>query len=147
MDVVATEEVSMDFMELLEKMLIEKYGRTLVEHANDPRNRYHMKNADGHASFRGSCGDTMQFWVKMNGDLIEKVSFDANGCEVTLAVGSMLTTMAKGKSAGEAMRITPEQIINALGGVPEDHEHCAALAKNSLCKALLNYETERKAAE
>lgn len=127
------------FMEMLEDILIEKYGRKIAELGSNPLNYHSINDANGFVSHTGPCGDTMKIWIKITDDTIEKIGFRTDGCDCTRATGSMLTEFAKGKKIQEALQITPIQIDNALDGLPEDHKHCAILARDALHKAIENY--------
>jgi nitrogen fixation NifU-like protein len=133
------EEIHMNFMQRLEKIMTERYGPTIVAHANNPQNMGPLEDSSGHISYTGPCGDTMNIWVKITDDTLENISFLTDGCDFTRATGSMLTGMAKGKSVNEALQITPSQIEEALGGLPEDHKHCPLLATVTLRKAIDNH--------
>jgi nitrogen fixation NifU-like protein len=133
------ENGSLSFMEMIEKILLERYGETIVDHVKNPRNNQLIEDANGYTSFEGACEDIMEIWVKVVDDIIEEIAFRSNGCDITQATGSMLTEMVKGKEIPEALKINPLQIDDALGGLPEDHTHCAALARDALHKAIENY--------
>lgn len=128
-----------DFLELMERKLIETYGQVVVDHARNPRNNKPLQDANGYTSHTGPCGDTIEIWIKVNAGVLEDVAFRSDGCEITQATGSMVTELAKGKKLDEAKRITPEQIIEALIKLPDDHQHCALLARDALNKAIKNY--------
>ena len=59
--------------------------------------------------------------------------------DVRLALAAIAAEMAKGKSIGESMRIDQEEVLNALGGLPEESQHCAQLAANTLRAAIRDY--------
>lgn len=131
-----------DFIKLVEKIMIEKYGIIVMEHANNPRNIQKIEDANGYASNTGQCGDTIRIWLKVINDIIEEIAFNSNGCEVTQASGSMVTELAKGKKLSDALQITPLQLIDALGGLPDDHIHCAYLATNALHEAIKKFKND-----
>lgn len=111
------------------------------DHATNPRNHGPLKNFDGHARITGPCGDTMEFWLTASNGNIEQVSFITDGCGSSLACGSMATNLAEGKRIEDAAALRQHDILNALGGLPPDSEHCALLAANTLhaaCKDYLN---------
>jgi nitrogen fixation NifU-like protein len=115
------------------------YSEAVIDHAMNPRNLGEMKEADGFARITGSCGDTMEIWIKVNADTIVKTSFMTDGCGTSIASGSMVTEMAKGKSIIEAQRTTQGDVLDALGGLPQESEHCALLAANTLKTAIRDY--------
>jgi len=120
------------------------YTETVIDHAMNPRNVGSMPNADGFARVTGPCGDTMEIWLRVKQDRIVEASFWTDGCGTTIAAGSMVTELVKGKSAVQAMRITQDDVLKALGGLPEDSHHCALLAANTLREAVKDYLALRK---
>jgi nitrogen fixation NifU-like protein len=78
----------------------------------------------------------MEFFVRLNGERIEQVSFMTDGCGPTVACGSMVTRMAQGKRLAEASAIEGAEVIIALDGLPAEHVHCATLAVNTLHAAI-----------
>jgi len=74
----------------------------------------------------------MQIDLILAGDVIQEARFMTDGCGATIAAGSMVTTLARSKTLTEAMQITPEDVLSALDGLPEDHKHCAELAVKTL---------------
>jgi len=115
------------------------YSEIAVDHATRPRNVGPMQQHDGCATITGPCGDTMQIWLRVRKDTIIAAAFMTDGCASSIASGSMVTEMAKGKTASDALRISQENILDALGGLPEDSRHCALLASDTLKAALRDY--------
>ncbi|WP_066633422.1 iron-sulfur cluster assembly scaffold protein [Desulfolucanica intricata] len=124
--------------EKLEKQVWEQFSETVFDHAKNPRNFGVIKGEDGHATVTGQCGDKIQIWLKLSNDLISEISFWTNGCGTSIASGSMVTELAKGKSVDKALQITPLDVLKALGGLPEEDVHCAFLAVNTLHEAIKN---------
>ena len=127
------------FEELIKDEMKKVYSETVVEHSTNPRNVGDIEDAGGFAKVTGPCGDTMEIWLKVNSDTISDASFMTDGCSTTIAASSMVTEMAKGRTAGEAQRISQRDILDALGGLPEDGEHCALLASDTLKEAIRDY--------
>ena len=125
--------------ELAKAEMRKVYSETVVEHAMNPRNVGNTDNANGYASITGPCGDAMEIWLKIRNDTITETNFMTDGCGTTIAAGSMITELAKGKSISQAMKISQQNILNALGGLPEESEHCALLAVNTLKAAIKDY--------
>ncbi len=98
------------------------------EHANDPRNYGPPPTFDGHARYTGPCGDTMEMWISVSGDMIARISFITDGCASSLACGSMTTTLVQGRGLQEAVRLQQKDVLDALGEFPMESEHCALLA-------------------
>jgi nitrogen fixation NifU-like protein len=127
------------FEELIKAEMRKIYSEAAIEHSMNPRNLGDLEDADGFARVTGPCGDTMSMWLKVNGDTIINASFMTDGCGTTIASGSIVTEMAKGKSISKAQRIAQRDVLNALGGLPRESEHCALLAANTLKSAIKDY--------
>ena len=125
--------------EELQSMMWTGYSEAVVDHAQNPRNLGSIPNADGFASITGSCGDNMEIWLNVNDGVISEVGFWTSGCGSSVVAGSMATELAKGKSLPAASKISQQDILNALGGLPEESEHCALLASNAVKEAIKNY--------
>ncbi len=115
------------------------YSRKVMEEANNPQNVGRMSKPDGAAEITGPCGDTMEFYLRVNNETIDEISFYTDGCGATIACGSMTTRMVKEKGVEEAGKLTSQDIIDALDGLPEENLHYGKLAADTLQKALHNY--------
>jgi len=131
-----------EFDELQELILEDArkiYSETTIDHFMKPRNLGDMGDADGFAKVIGSCGDSMEIWLKVKNGTIANTSFLTDGCGTSIASGSMVTEIARGKSISEARRISQQDVLSALGGLPEESEHCALLAADALKEAIKDY--------
>jgi nitrogen fixation NifU-like protein len=115
------------------------FSETAQDHARDPRHFGPLPVFNGHAKVPGGCGDIMEFWVYVRSGELVRASFDTNGCGSSLACGSMAACLAQTKKIAEVMRIGQNEILDALGGLPERHRHCAQLAANALRAACEDY--------
>jgi nitrogen fixation NifU-like protein len=132
------------FEELIKDQMRKIYSETVIDHAMNPRNLGDMEDADGFARVTGPCGDTMEIWLRAkNGKLID-ATFLTDGCGTSVASGSMVTEMAKGENITEAQKISQQDVLAALGGLPEESQHCALLAANTLKEAIRNYRAMKK---
>ena len=126
----------------LQKEIIEQereiFSAQVMEQAHNPTNYGRMNEPDAYGTVRGSCGDTMEFYLRLTGGKIEQATFTTNGCGSSLACGNILTTMIQGMSVEEAGGVEPEAVLQALGGLPEEYEHCATLAVLTLREAIAN---------
>ena len=122
---------------------LEPIGARLV-----PANFGPLRDFNAHARIEGSCGDTMEVWVLMEDVKVLRASFTSDGCETSIASGSVATHMSQGKSLGEMRAVRPIDVLEALGQ-PDNEEahHCADLALSTLAKALGEYEKALKAKE
>jgi nitrogen fixation NifU-like protein len=112
------------------------FSDTVIHECFAPSNFERLARPDAYALVKGRCGDTMEIFLLLDGDTIAHASFTTDGCGATVACGSMLTKMAKGLSLSDAGAIEPKQLCEALGGLPDDHLHCADLAVMTLRKAI-----------
>ena len=115
------------------------YSDTVIDHAMNPRNLGEMADADGFSRITGPCGDTMEVWLRVKNNTISDITFMTDGCGTSIASGSMLTELARGKNIREAMKISQQDILTALGSLPEESQHCALLAANTLKAAIRDY--------
>ncbi|MBN1811928.1 MAG: iron-sulfur cluster assembly scaffold protein [Anaerolineae bacterium] len=131
------------FVDELQQQIIEQaqavYSDKVVEAFYNPRNLSRMPEPDACGIVHGWCGDTMEIYLRLNGERIEQASFMTDGCGPTVACGSTLTTMVQGLSLQEAGGITPESLLEALDGLPEESVHCAELAVNTLREAIAGW--------
>ncbi|MBN1594728.1 P-loop NTPase [candidate division FCPU426 bacterium] len=102
------------------------------DHALHPRNNGPLWNYNGHARITGPCGTMMEFWVAVEQDKIKRSSFSTDGCGPSLASGSMATCLVQDKRVEDAVFVQAKDLLEALGGLPKEHEHCALLAANTL---------------
>lgn len=123
---------------------LDVFHRMANRHANDPHNIGKLEDFNGHAKITGPCGDTMEFWLKVENDKIKEVSFVTDGCGPSIASGSMTTCLAEGKTIKDALSISQQDVLAALESLPKDHEHCALLATNTLKAACEDYVSKGK---
>lgn len=115
------------------------YSPAVIDHAQNPRNVGSMPDANGYAKITGPCGDTMAIWLKIKNSNIAGVTFWTDGCGTSIAAGSVVTVLAQEKAVSEALRISQQDVLDALGGLPEDSIHCALLASSTLKEAIRDY--------
>lgn len=128
----------------MEEIDLNSFYLTARRHAKDPHNLGALDKFNGHARITGPCGDTMEFWIQAENEKIKKISFITDGCDPSLACGSMATCLAQGETVVKAKVISQEDILHALEGLPEDHRHCALLAANTLKAACEDYLVQRE---
>ena len=116
------------------------YSEKVMEHFRSPRNVGEIVNADGVGEIGNPvCGDMMTFYVKIDKGVLSDVKFKTFGCGAAIAVSSMVSEMAKGKTIEEAMKITNADVAKELGGLPPNKLHCSNLGADALHKAIENY--------
>ncbi|MDY6867878.1 MAG: P-loop NTPase [Chloroflexota bacterium] len=114
------------------------YSPTAQEIIKNRENMGKLKNPDLRGKYQGCCGDSMQIELGLDGDVIQEARFTTDGCEATIACGGMLTRMIKGKTLEQAGSIQSQALVEALGGLPEDHVHCAELSISALRETIEN---------
>ena len=116
------------------------YSEKVMEHFMNPRNVGEIKGADGVGEVGNPvCGDMMTFYIKVKDDRLEDVKFQTFGCGAAIAVSSIVSEMAKGKTIKEALTITPSLVAQELQGLPKNKYHCSNLGAQALRKAIQDY--------
>lgn len=124
------------------------YSEKVMEHFQNPRNVGTMEDADGVGQVGNPvCGDMMTFYIKVKDNHITDVKFQTFGCGAAIAVSSMVSEMAIGKSIEDALQITNESVAEELGGLPKNKMHCSNLGADALHKAIENYQERQKEKE
>jgi nitrogen fixation NifU-like protein len=117
------------------------YNKTVMDHFRNPRNVGVIEDADGIGEVGNPlCGDMMTIYLKVEDEHIEDIKFQTFGCGSAIAVSSMLTEIAMGKSIEEAKKITNKDVAKALEGLPKNKLHCSNLGADALQLAIKNYE-------
>ena len=113
------------------------YSEKLLNHFQNPHNVGVMEDADiiGEAG-SPTCGDTTTVYIKLDGRKIKDISFQTYGCAAAIASSSVLTDLVKGMTIEEALKVSKSDIVEELGGMPEEKVHCSLLAEDALKKAL-----------
>lgn len=119
--------------------LREFYSETTIDHIMHPRNVGSLSNPDGYASLHSDCGESMEIWLKMRDNRINEVGYWTDGCAATIACGSMVGEMTKGKTVNQALTISPRNLADTLENLPEGNFHCAELAVNTLKAAVRDF--------
>ena len=120
------------------------YSPIVMDHFKNPRNVGEILDADGLGEVGNPvCGDMMSVYIKVVDNRLEDVKFKTFGCGAAIAVSSMITSMAKGKTLEEAMKITNADVAEALGGLPPNKLHCSNLGADALHSAIKNYQDRK----
>jgi nitrogen fixation NifU-like protein len=146
----AKEDELEKFRREIQEQVLEELRRTYspaaVERWLNPRNFRNLENPDGHARITGTCGDTMEMFLKVRDGRIAECAFQTDGCGATVICGSAAAELAEGRTFIEALgAVSAAEIVRLLGGLPESHAHCAQLAAETLRRALADYQYHRQA--
>ncbi len=122
-----------------------QYSDKVMDHFTKPRNIGEIEKPDGVGEVGNPvCGDMMKFSIKVKDNRIEDVKYLTFGCGAAIAVSSMVSEMAKGKTLEEAKKITNKQVAEELGGLPGNKMHCSNLGADALHKAIDDYMAKEK---
>ena len=124
------------------------YSEQVMDHFANPRNVGKLDDADGVGEIGNArCGDIMKIYLKIDDDVITDIKFNTFGCGAAVASSSMTTELIKGKTLDEALLLTKEAVVDALGGLPESKLHCSVLAEEAVKAAIADYRQKGASAE
>jgi len=116
------------------------YSDKVMEHFLNPRNVGEIEDADGIGEVGNPvCGDMMSFYIKVDNNHLSDVKFKTFGCGAAIAVSSIVSEMAMGKTLDEGRKITPALVAQELEGLPKNKFHCSNLGAQALNKAIDDY--------
>jgi nitrogen fixation NifU-like protein len=113
-----------------------KLNNRFIRHVNVPSNLGTIEPPSGRALGVGQCGDSIEVTLKVVGERIADIRYQPRGCAFTIACASAMSELARNRTLDQALEITPQDVEAELGGLPEDHLHCARLAVNTLGEAI-----------
>jgi len=129
------------------------YGKKVMQYFLHPKNVGEIPNADGVGKVGNiTCGDIMWIYIRIGkkkikgkeDDYIQDIRFKTLGCAAAIATSSVVTELAKGKTIREAMKITNQDVVRRLGGLPPVKHHCSLLAEDGLTEAIYDYLKKNK---
>ncbi|MDW7733575.1 MAG: iron-sulfur cluster assembly scaffold protein [Methanolobus sp.] len=116
------------------------YSRKVIEEFTNPKNVGVIEDADGVGETGSTVdGDIITIYIKVKDDVLEDVRFKTFGCVVAISTSTMVTQLAKGKTIDEALALKNKDVIDALGGLPEDKTRCSGFALVALHRAIEDY--------
>jgi len=135
------------FVDQLQAQIFEEtrqvYGEAGFERWRNPRFRGPLTHADCHARVKGTCGDTMEIFLKFEDGRVCDAAYLTDGCGSSTVCGSFAAEMAIGRTPDELADITGDALLERLGTMPEDERHCAFLAAATVQEALSQYMRKR----
>ncbi|BEQ15793.1 iron-sulfur cluster assembly scaffold protein [Desulfoferula mesophila] len=123
-------------------------GRTsdqFLTHALTPANLGALPHPDGYANPSGTCGDSIELYLRVQDEVITDARFLTDGCLHTVACGSAMTSLIKGRQVSQALQVGADEVEAELGGLEKPHRHCAVLAAVTLKAALRDYYKKKQA--
>ncbi len=137
-----------DFVNELQDQIFEEtkaaYGEVAFQRWLKPLYMGRIDLADGYGRVTGSCGDTVEIFLRFEKGKVKQASFQTDGCGSSTVCGSFAAELALGRTPDELTDITGETILEILGGLPEEDRHCAFLAADALQESLHNFMTRGK---
>lgn len=116
------------------------YTKKVLETFKNPHNYGKIKNASGIGKVGNIvCGDVMWLYIKVKDEVIKDIKFETFGCVAAISTSSIITDLVKGKTIKEALKITKDNVIESLGGLPKIKYHCSVLAVDALVEAIYDY--------
>lgn len=117
------------------------YTKKTLDHFLKPKNIGKMAKPDGYAQIGNmTCGDQLDFFIKVKDGKIKDVKFLSFGCASNIATASIMTEKVKGMTVEEAKKYPWKKIVSDLGGLPDQKVHCSVMAVDGLKKAIKDYE-------
>jgi nitrogen fixation NifU-like protein len=121
------------------------YSEKVMDHFRSPRNVGEIADADGVGEVGNPvCGDMMTFYVKIKDNVLTDIKFKTFGCGAAIAVSSMVSEMAIGKTVDQALEISNADVAKELGGLPPNKLHCSNLGADALHAAIRNFQQKQK---
>jgi nitrogen fixation NifU-like protein len=113
------------------------YSAELLDHFEHPRNPGEVADPDATVQLENpACGDILKLTLKVANGQVTEIRFLAKGCVAAMACGSVLTELVKGRTVEAASRLRREELVAAVGGLPEASGHASHLAMDALASAL-----------
>jgi len=120
------------------------YNDTVIDHFQNPRNMGRIDNADMLIQVGDpGCGDSVLIFMKIDDDVLTDIKYKIYGCGAAIATSSMGSVLAKGKPLDEVLQLKDTDVTNALGGLPEEKEHCSNLIASALHAGVSEYRKNR----
>jgi len=121
------------------------YNEKVIKHFKNPKNVGEIEDADGVGEVGNPvCGDMMTFYIKVENNKLIDVKYKTFGCVAAIAVSSMISEMAIGKTIDEVLEISNKMVAEALGGLPPNKYHCSNLGADALKAAIEDYKKKKE---
>jgi nitrogen fixation protein NifU and related proteins len=116
-----------------------RYSPALLDHFLNPRNAGLMREPDGVGVKEDEhCGDLARFFLRVRDGRVSEVRFQTYGCGPTIAAASAASERVTGRAVGEVLNLEPEEVEDAVDGLPDDRKHAAEVVAGALRAAALD---------
>jgi len=139
MDEKELEKATQAIRDALEEGIRDRYSDAVLKNWLDPHLMGQIDRPEGYGKMVGSCGDEMEFFLRVRDEKIVDVRFVTSGCITSVASGNMGAELARGRTISEALMIEASDILTSLRGLPPEDEHCAQLATDTIKEAIRDY--------
>jgi nitrogen fixation NifU-like protein len=119
--------------------LLQIYTKKVIDYGAQPRNCGRMERPGAYAKVTGSCSDTVEMFLRVQQGKITAASYQTDGCLTSHAAASATAELACGRTLADCYQVTEKTVLDFLGGLPAESEHCAKLAVDTLHKAIRDY--------
>ena len=131
-------------MEETNKAFWDHHSLAFLEMAFYAGNQERLSKPDGVGERHGDCGDTVRFFIKVQGSMLTQASFEVEGCLNTIACCNTVVKLATGKTLDACWQMEPDRVIDHLETLPKEHYHCAELSLGAFYRALADYCQKKK---
>lgn len=105
----------------------------------DPQQMRRMAKPSGYGKITGTCGETMEIYLGIDGERIKEATFYTDGCASSRMCGALIVALVKGRNLDDAALIGGDTILMLTRDLPQDEIHCAFLAAEALHAAIHNW--------
>ena len=117
--------------------ILPMYSTQVLDHFQHPRNVGEVAKPDASAQIENpACGDVLRLTLRVHDGRIEEIRFLAQGCVSAMACASLLTDLVQGRTIAEARQLRREELVSAIGGLPEASAHASHLAMDTLAAVI-----------
>ena len=122
------------------------YNEKVLKMFAEPKNAGIIKGADGVGKVgNAQCGDIMKIYIKVNGDKITDAKFKTFGCVSAIVSTDVACDMIRGKTLDAALKVTNQDVLDFLGGLPAQKIHCSVLAQEAIAAAIADFKNRERA--
>ena len=118
------------------------YSEKAIDYYTEKPHMGILPNADLMSDMTGTCGDTMEIYLNLDGDIITDASYEVMGCPGAVSAAMAVVDLVKGKNLTYAKTVGDNDVFHALEQIPEEKHHCIQLAVKTLHKAIKEYESK-----